>query len=84
MASAGVPVYLCGGGTIPLLGAWLRAGLSPGSAVAFMLSGPATKLTNLGAVKIILGARNFVFYILYGLLFAVVAGLLTDMAYRIL
>jgi uncharacterized membrane protein YraQ (UPF0718 family) len=78
MASAGVPVYVCGGGTIPLLKAWLDAGMSAGSAVAFMLSGPATKLTNLGAVKIVLGTRNFILYICYSLLFAVLAGLLTD------
>jgi uncharacterized membrane protein YraQ (UPF0718 family) len=60
------------------LKAWLNAGMSVGSAVAFMLSGPATKLTNLGAVKIVLGARNFMLYICYSLLFAVLAGLLTD------
>lgn len=84
MASAGVPVYLCGGGTIPLLKAWLEAGMSPGSAVAFMLSGPSTKLTNLSAVKIVLGARNFIFYIGYSLLFAIFAGLLTDFAYQLL
>jgi uncharacterized membrane protein YraQ (UPF0718 family) len=84
MASAGVPVYVCGGGTIPLLKAWLNAGMSVGSAVAFMLSGPATKLTNLGAVKIILGTRNFILYICYSLLFAVLAGLLTDVAYQVI
>ncbi len=81
MASVGVPVYVCGGGTIPLLGAWLDAGMSRGSAIAFMLSGPATKLTNLSAIKIMLGTRNFVFYIFYCLLFAVLAGLLTNFAY---
>lgn len=83
MASAGVPVYLCGGGTIPLLKAWLDAGMSPGSAVAFMLSGPSTKLTNLSAVKIVLGTRNFIGYIAYSLLFSVLAGLLTDFAYQL-
>ncbi len=28
--------------------------MSPGSAAAFMLTGPAAKITNLGAVKIVL------------------------------
>ncbi len=77
-ASLGIPVYVCGGGTIPLLKAWLGAGMSPGSAVAFMITGPATKITNLGAVKIILGLRNFVLYIVFNIVFAVLAGLLTD------
>jgi uncharacterized membrane protein YraQ (UPF0718 family) len=77
-ASVGVPVYVCGGGTIPLVKYWLGAGMSPGSAVAFMVSGPATKLTNLGAVKIILGARNFGLYLAFCLVLAVLSGLAVD------
>lgn len=80
-ASMGIPVYVCGGGTIPLLKAWLEAGMSPGSAAAFMITGPATKITNLGAVKIILGLRNFILYIVFNIVFAVMAGLLTDIIY---
>jgi uncharacterized membrane protein YraQ (UPF0718 family) len=80
-ASLGIPVYVCGGGTIPLLKAWLEAGMSPGSAVAFMITGPATKITNLGAVKIILGLRNFILYIVFNIVFAIAAGLLTDIIY---
>ncbi len=80
-ASLGIPVYVCGGGTVPLLKAWLEAGMSPGSAAAFMITGPATKITNLGAVKIILGLRNFIFYIAFNIAFAVIAGLLTDIIY---
>lgn len=80
-ASLGIPVYVCGGGTIPLLKAWLEAGMSPGSAAAFMITGPATKITNLGAVKIILGLRNFILYIVFNIVFAVIAGLLTDIIY---
>ncbi len=79
-ASVGVPAYLCGGGTIPLLKAALEMGMSPGSAIAFMISGPATKLTNLGAVKILLGTRNFMLYIAFNLVFAIASGLAIDAA----
>lgn len=78
-ASMGVPIYLCGGGTIPLIRAWLQAGMSTGSAVAFMISGPATKLTNLSAVKVILGFPNFILYISFNIIFAVMAGITTDL-----
>ena len=57
-ATIGVPLYACGGGTIPLLREWLWDGMSYGSAAAFMITGPATKITNLGAVKIVLGIRR--------------------------
>lgn len=40
-ATVGVPLYACGGGTIPLLQAWLLDGMSLGSAAAFMITGPA-------------------------------------------
>jgi uncharacterized membrane protein YraQ (UPF0718 family) len=77
-ATVGVPVYVCGGGTIPLLAEWLRNGMSMGSATAFMLTGPATKITNLGAVKIVLGMKNFVLYLLFTMLFAFASGVLVD------
>lgn len=77
-ATIGVPLYACGGGTIPLLQAWLLDGMSMGSAAAFMITGPATKITNLGAVKIVLGAKRFALYLAFTVLFALVTGWLVD------
>lgn len=77
-ATIGVPVYMCGGGTIPLLQEWLWQGMSMGSAAAFMITGPATKITNLGAVKTALGLRRFALYIAFVMAFALLTGLLVD------
>ena len=77
-ATLGVPVYMCGGGTIPLLQQWLLDGMSMGSAAAFMLTGPATKITNLGAVKIVLGWKRFVIYLVFVVLFSLATGLLVN------
>lgn len=77
-ATIGVPLYVCGGGTIPLLSEWLQFGMSMGSAAAFMITGPATKITNLGAVKIVLGVKNFILYLLYTILFAIITGVIID------
>lgn len=74
-ATIGVPLYACGGGTIPLLQAWLADGMSMGSAAAFMITGPSTKITNLGALKIVLGIKNFVIYILFVMAFSLLTGL---------
>ncbi|WP_125143433.1 permease [Clostridium transplantifaecale] len=74
-AALGVPLYTCGGGTIPLISAWLGEGMSKGSAMAFMIAGPATKLTNLGAVKIVLGMRNFILYMVFSILMSTAFGL---------
>ena len=78
-ATIGVPVYMCGGGTIPLLIEWLADGMSMGSAAAFMITGPATKITNLGAVKIVLGWKRFILYILYAMAFAWNTGMIIDL-----
>lgn len=43
-ATIGVPLYACGGGTIPLLQAWLLDGMSIGSAASFMLTAPPQRL----------------------------------------
>jgi len=77
-ATIGVPLYVCGGGTIPLLMGWMQSGMSMGSAAAFMITGPATKITNLGAVKIILGIKNFILYLVFTILFALLSGLFVD------
>jgi len=79
-ATIGVPLYVCGGGTIPLLQQWLASGMSVGQATAFMIVGPATKITNLGALKIVLGMKRFALYIIFGVVSAIVFGLLVDLA----
>ena len=78
-ATVGVPLYACGGGTIPLLQAWLSSGMSMGSAAAFMLTGPSTKITNLGAVKIVLGMKRFVLYLGFVMVSALATGLLVNL-----
>ena len=78
-ATIGVPLYACGGGTIPLLREWLWQGMSVGSAAAFMLTGPATKITNLGALKIVLGMRRFLLYWAFVIVFALLTGLVVNL-----
>lgn len=78
-ATIGVPLYACGGGTIPLLQQWLASGMSMGAAASFMITGPATKITNLGALKIVLGIRHFLIYLIYVMGFSMAAGLMVNL-----
>lgn len=77
-ATIGVPLYACGGGTIPLLMDWLGDGMSLGSAAAFMITGPATKITNLGALKIVMGIRRFLLYLAFVMIFSFVFGIIIN------
>ena len=78
-ATIGVPLYACGGGTIPLLQQWLWEGMSMGSAAAFMITGPATKITNLGALKIAMGWKRFALYILFVMTYSFVCGIVVNL-----
>ncbi|MCR5501791.1 MAG: permease [Lachnospiraceae bacterium] len=82
MASTiGVPLYVCGGGTIPILQSWLSNGMSLGSASAFMITGPATKITNLGALKTVLGLKHFLFYWIFVILFSLLSGIMVNLIF---
>lgn len=47
----GLPMYVCASGATPLAAALIFAGVSPGAAVAFLLSGPATNVTTFGVLS---------------------------------
>lgn len=78
-ATIGVPLYVCGGGTIPLLQQWLTEGMSMGAAASFMITGASTKITNLSALKIVIGTKNFVLYFIYIIVFSLLCGLFVNM-----
>lgn len=58
---------------------WLWEGMSMGNAAAFMITGPATKITNLGALKIVLGVKRFFLYILFITVFSFLTGIIVNM-----
>jgi len=76
--SIGVPLFFCGGATLPLLLMWRDEGMSLGTGVIFMLTGQAMKIINLGALKIVLGAKHFLLYVLFILVFALLSGFFVD------
>lgn len=78
-ATIGVPLYVCGGGTIPLLQQWLTEGMSMGAAASFMITGASTKITNLSTLKIVIGTKNFVLYFIYIIVFSLLCGLFVNM-----
>ena len=80
-ATVGVPLYVCGGGTIPLMQTWMQNGMSLGAIATFMITGPAMKITNLGALKMVLGIKHFLFYLLFSVVFALICGLTVNLIY---
>ncbi len=56
-ALLGMPVFVCAAGATPLIAVLLAAGVSPGAAVAFLLTGPATNVSTFGVLRRLHGAR---------------------------
>ena len=44
-----------------------------------MITGPATKITNLGALKIVLGIKHFAMYFAFVMLYALVSGFIVNL-----
>lgn len=60
----GVPLYACGGGTIPIVEIMIQMGMTPGAALAFFIAGPATKFHTLGTLGAVFGRRVLLWYLL--------------------
>ena len=47
--------------------------------MAFGITGPATKITNLGALKIVLGIKRFLLYIAFVMVFSLFTGIVVNL-----
>jgi len=56
-AMLGMPAYVCASGATPLVAVLIYKGASPGAALAFLLTGPATNITTFGVLARIHGRR---------------------------
>ncbi len=54
----GLPMYVCASSATPLVAALMAGGLSPGAAIAFLITGPATNVTTFGVVSGLHGRRG--------------------------
>ncbi|MBN2535659.1 MAG: permease [Spirochaetales bacterium] len=71
-----VPLYACGGGTIPFIRSLLHQGMSKASALAFLFVGPATRITPLMALASVLRPIFLVCYVIVLILYALLFGLI--------
>jgi uncharacterized protein len=56
-ALLGLPIYVCASGITPFVAILLYHGVSPGAAIAFMLTGPATNITTFGILSQLHGRK---------------------------
>jgi len=73
-ALLGVPLYACGGGVIPIVSGFLAGGMGKGEALAFLFVGPATRITPLMALAVILRPVVIVIYVLLVITYSILIG----------
>ncbi len=81
MLCLGIPLYICATASTPVAAAFILKGVSPGSALVFLLVGPATNVTSLSVLIGILGKKATGIYLASIALFAVLCGLALDLLY---
>lgn len=75
MAVIGIPLYTCATGSAPLVAVLVASGLSPGAALTFLLTGPATNVSTFGILSQLHRPRFAVVYAVVVGGISVVAGL---------
>lgn len=84
MLVIGIPIYICASASTPIAAALILKGISPGAALVFLLTGPATNVTSISVLIGLLGKRATALYVCTIALFAVLFGLAVDQLYVLL
>lgn len=78
MMAVGIPLYVCATASVPIAAALIAKGLSPGAALVFLMTGPATNAAGIAMVWKLLGRRATLVYLAVVALSALGCGLLLD------
>ena len=73
-----IPMYICATASTPVAAGLMLSGISPGAALVFMLTGPATNIATLMVVKNELGLRSLMGYLTGVIVTALAMGLTLD------
>ena len=77
-----IPMYVCATASTPLAVGLLLSGITPGAALVFMLTGPATNIATLMVIKNELGKRELGLYLLAIVFSALTSGLILDFLFE--
>jgi len=81
MLAVGIPLYICASASTPIAAAFIMKGVSPGTALVFLLAGPATNATSITVLIGLLGKRAVALYLFSIAVVSVLCGLAVDAVY---
>lgn len=74
----GIPVYVCATASVPIAAALILKGVSPGAALVFLMTGPATNAAAIASVWKMMGARTVAVYLTTTAITAIISGFIFD------
>ena len=74
MLLIGIPLYVCSSGSVPIALAFIKAGISPGAVLIFLITGPATNAATLTTLWGIIGKKQLIVFLATLSLCALAAG----------
>lgn len=83
MMLAGIPVYVCATASIPIAAAMIDKGVTPGAALVFLMTGPATNAAAIAAIWKVLGRRTTLVYLVSVAVTALASGLVLDYIFHV-
>ncbi|MBN1671390.1 MAG: SO_0444 family Cu/Zn efflux transporter [Kiritimatiellae bacterium] len=83
MMAVGIPVYVCATASVPIAAALIAKGVSPGAALVFLMTGPATNAATLATIWKVLGRRTALIYLATVAVAALVFGALLDRVFTV-
>jgi uncharacterized membrane protein YraQ (UPF0718 family)/copper chaperone CopZ len=78
--AVGVPLYVCATASTPIALSLIHAGLSPGAALVFLITGPATNAATITTLWRVLGKRSVLIFLATVAVGAIATGLVVDAA----
>jgi uncharacterized membrane protein YraQ (UPF0718 family)/copper chaperone CopZ len=75
MLAVAIPLYVCTTGSVPIAAAFIAAGMPLGTALVFLMAGPATNIATIGALYRTLGARLLGVYLGTVIIMSIVFGM---------
>jgi uncharacterized membrane protein YraQ (UPF0718 family) len=78
MIAMGAPLQVCASASTPIAAGLIAGGVSPGAAMVFLISGPATNLASFIVIRNELGTRGLVGYLVSILAVSVACGVALD------
>jgi hypothetical protein len=78
MMLLGIPMYVCATASVPIAAALIAKGVSPGAALVFLMTGPATNGATIATIWKVMGRRVAIIYLISIALTALASGALLD------